>query len=766
LREYLSTFLFLILALNRFAGAQPVPIIDLHCNDEQGLPAEPYEIGTEVTIAGIVTVGTRIFSSIRTEAYVQDETGGIFLYRSDVLYDAELGDSLIVVGEIGQQNGTTLLVPSLFSVVGTDLSVPVARLVTCSTIAEAFGDDFCEPDESRLVRVEGVFYDESTGMITDETGCCRLTIDSDTGIEIVTGSYDITGVIKQWDTTEPYTEAYELLPRFQSDIVVLAGPEFIDGPREHDITSSGFSVSWTTDVPATSRLLYGFQSPGDLGAVEDTALTTEHMISLESLDPATIYYLQAVSQNEEGESRSTAWYASTASGYGCTGSIAVHFTQSVESQYATGDPANGNANLERRLLDRINGAHYSIDACLFTLTVPAITTALISAKNRGVQVRVIYESDNFGAEFGRLEDNGIPILNDEAGPNSGGGFMHNKFFVFDYLDRSLASDDYVWAGSANISYSGFNENAENVIVIQDQALAGAYTAEFEEMWGGSGPLPVEDQARFGSLKQNNTPHYFQIGDRVVELHMSPSDDVTATLVELVSTADRGIYFCIYNFTSTVVEDALLDLFDGYDVRVAGVFDSNQAGSSSRYWPMSGEGPGAWDPPADVHLLEIYDSMHHKYMLVDTDNEGWDGTIWTGSFNWTWSAESVHDENVLILYAPEISNLYLQEFMARYHEAGGSDSLALGSVAQERPSSLSLRIGPNPLRHHPYLTVTMPGLVEVEIYDLTGRRVFWREPDKGKATIRIPRSSFHSGSYIAAVRGPQGRTTQPFVCLLR
>ncbi len=44
---------------------------------------------------------------------------------------------------------------------------------------------------------------------------------------------------------------------------------------------------------------------------------------------------------------------------------------------------------------------------------------------------------------------------------------------------------------------------------------------------------------------------------------------------------------------------------------------------------------------------------------------------TGSQNWTSSAEQLNDENTLIIHNVGIAGQYLQEFIARYKEAGGN-----------------------------------------------------------------------------------------------
>ena len=213
------------------AGAQTTPIGDLHWNNEQGQPAQPHDIGSAITISGVVTAGTGIFADIRTEIFIQDSTGGILVYRSDYIYDVELGDSVLVEGTIDQYYGTTEVIPSSLLILETGSTVPEPEILTCADIAESFGPDFREPNESRLVTVRSVAYDASNGTISDGTGTCDLYIDADTGIELESGTYTITGIVKQWDYTLPYTEFYELLPRFPSDIQETEGPDFTSEPR-------------------------------------------------------------------------------------------------------------------------------------------------------------------------------------------------------------------------------------------------------------------------------------------------------------------------------------------------------------------------------------------------------------------------------------------------------------------------------------------------------------------------------------------------------
>jgi hypothetical protein len=62
------------------------------------------------------------------------------------------------------------------------------------------------------------------------------------------------------------------------------------GPYLQSGTSTAITVRWRTDVPESSRVVYGL-AVGALGvSVEDATPTTEHVVTLTGLTPETRYY--------------------------------------------------------------------------------------------------------------------------------------------------------------------------------------------------------------------------------------------------------------------------------------------------------------------------------------------------------------------------------------------------------------------------------------------------------------------------------------------
>jgi len=336
------------------------------------------------------------------------------------------------------------------------------------------------------------------------------------------------------------------------------------------------------------------------------------------------------------------------------------------------------------IINRIDHTNYTLDVCYYSFTHVNIAFAIKRAKERGVRVRMIYESENETDEIRFLRDVvGIPMINDTYGANSGYGAMHDKFVICDNRDKSTGADDWLWVGSANATYNGSQNNAENMLLIQDEALCNAYTKEFDEMWGSSTDEPNADQSRFGDRKLDNTPHRFNINGIWVEQYMSPSDNTEQHMIDVIRQAQKSIYFCILSFTSDNISRAMQNRYYSIpDFWLRGVFEAtNIEDTGSEYPKMAGTAPNSWSTPADVHKDILPDFLHHKYMLIDAALPHEEQIVITGSHNFTVSANTRNDENALIIHSNRIANLYLQEFAARYKESGGQADITTGIVSR-------------------------------------------------------------------------------------
>ena len=312
-------------------------------------------------------------------------------------------------------------------------------------------------------------------------------------------------------------------------------------------------------------------------------------------------------------------------GYGVRSSFyEVYFT----------DPFNPNAYRDEGgpdipLAQAIDEARLSVDIAAYSMSLRSVRDALLRAQKRGVRVRMVMESDNlYNAVPSDLANAGIPIVGDNRP-----GLMHDKFMV---IDRSE-----VWTGSMNFTTSGAYEDNNNLIRIRSTKVAEDYTVEFEEMF---------ERDFFGPDVIAATPNpHVTIDGIPLEIYFSPDDKVARRIVELLRGAQQSIYFMAFSFTANDYGDILLQKAK-QGLTIAGVMEEQQVKSNegTKFTPLHEAG-------LPVYLDGNPGQMHHKVFIIDRK------IVIAGSYNFSLSAETQNDENVVIFFDPRIAAQYLAEF---------------------------------------------------------------------------------------------------------
>ena len=283
---------------------------------------------------------------------------------------------------------------------------------------------------------------------------------------------------------------------------------------------------------------------------------------------------------------------------------------------------------------------------------------------------------------------------DEGVYYAAGGQMHNKFVLI---------DDYrMLSGSMNFTETGIygsasdrlhrrpNGNSNNLIDLHSPEITRIYRDEFNQMWGSTTTEPDSQQARFRSEKlQGQSPHHVQMGDKSVKVLFSPGYDVIPAITAFVDReAKESLYFCIFAWSDSALENVIKQKWEGNPLdsqgeltgfRFKGVFERifwNQWWSANINMEArlasreSNNNPNIrWKHPPPVFRDREMRKLHHKYMLVDADTP-FNPTVITGSANWSRNANEINDENTLFIHDARIANQFLQEFYARYQQAGG------------------------------------------------------------------------------------------------
>jgi len=731
-----------------------VRIVDLHINDSQGVPIAPYQIGATVTVSGTVTAD---FSTLpQTNIFIQDATGGVNIFSYTHAYDYQVGDSITFTGAIQQYRGTIEIVPDSAKTVihSHNNPLPEPMVLTCADVNQTFNDDFTEPNEGRLVRVNGVTYNGSNTTITDVTGTTGGFVPSN--LVSPAGTFDMIGILKQYKPgtvstmTPPYTSDYEVEARVQSDIIMSSGPSFVERPTEENIKPNSVAIYFKTDSAASRAVVRYGVSASYKDSVEVTTSDTVYEITLSGLLPATVYHYQVAATDQEGTNTTGDAIFSTASPAGTTGVMKVYFNHSIDPSVANGDTAKV-VDIAGKFINRIDSAKYSIDLALYSLSGgvgSTIATHLLSAKARGVKIRMIAEDGNSGTSPMTTMKSNVPFITGAFDPNRKTGIMHNKFAVFDFRDASSFTDDWVWTGSWNATDPGNNNDAQNAVEVQDKALANAYTIEFNEMWGSSTDTANSSQSLFGADKKDITPHKFSINGTQVELYFSPSDQTTLHIYETLASATNSVNVSMLTFTrNDLAQELVTKKAAGDKVRV--LMDNN-TDNGNQYSFLQTNG-------IDVHLKgsDVVGLLHHKYAIIDAEDIKSDGIVITGSHNWSTAAETSNDENELIIHSKRIANLYLQEFKARYIAAGGTDKIIL-RVKQSgdgTPKSFGLSQNyPNPFNPSTAISYQLSAIsyVTLKVFDVLGREVATlvnQKQNAGYYNVTFDASRFASGVYF-------------------
>lgn len=131
---------------------------------------------------------------------------------------------------------------------------------------------------------------------------------------------------------------------------------------------------------------------------------------------------------------------------------------------------------ERAIVQAINEAHRQVLVQAYGFTDKAILKALVEAKQRGLDVRVILDKSNetqrySGATY--VMNAGIPVWIDYEP-----AIAHNKIMVID--------NDEVITGSFNFTTSAQKRNAENVLILNHAPqLAAVYVRNWQWRLGQS-----------------------------------------------------------------------------------------------------------------------------------------------------------------------------------------------------------------------------------------------------------------------------------------
>ncbi len=129
------------------------------------------------------------------------------------------------------------------------------------------------------------------------------------------------------------------------------------------------------------------------------------------------------------------------------------------------------------LINAIDNAKDEILVAMYYFTSRPLAQSIVRAKKRGVTIKILLDESQLTEKYSKyryLSANGIRIRIDRRK-----GLMHNKFMVVD--EKILATGSYNWTSSAE------HKNRENLLIIENKAIAQRYIWEFKKLWTTSRP---------------------------------------------------------------------------------------------------------------------------------------------------------------------------------------------------------------------------------------------------------------------------------------
>lgn len=149
---------------------------------------------------------------------------------------------------------------------------------------------------------------------------------------------------------------------------------------------------------------------------------------------------------------------------------------------------------------------------------------------------------------------------------------------------------------------------------------------------------------------SRNPAPLQLNGASAQVLFTPWDDAEGAIVGAIRGARTQLLVQAYSFTSRAVARALIEAkARGVDVRITADQGEAERIQAGRIGELAAAGIPVW-------IETRYQSAHNKVMVIDAGQPG--AAVITGSYNWTFAAQRVNAENVVIMRgAPEFAARY-------------------------------------------------------------------------------------------------------------
>ncbi len=343
-----------------------------------------------------------------------------------------------------------------------------------------------------------------------------------------------------------------------------------------------------------------------------------------------------------------------------------------------------NGGVREEIIENLQKATATMDIAMYSFSDSGLRNEVVEAAERGVRVRLLVNKSILG-KVSFMEDYGVDVKYVKQ-------TMHHKFTVIDSFDMDgdiNLLDSTVLSGSGNWSSSSNSRYDEDFLVFKGkEEVTKAFQAEFNHLWDHSIEYNMvmnypsynieasgDDEIYFTSanysISKNSQDEWVfkcEIGD-----NESP---VGKNIIDAINNAEVEIRIATAHFRNPEIYNALVEA-DKRGITIQ--FLTDQAEYSSKTVSVVPDDDNKQlDEGLDKYtgaevrykfyspVWKYYTAkqMHTKFIIIDSEQ------VLTGSYNWSYTAETKNFENLITINDPEIVKKYIDRFSVIFNY--GSD----------------------------------------------------------------------------------------------
>lgn len=332
-----------------------------------------------------------------------------------------------------------------------------------------------------------------------------------------------------------------------------------------------------------------------------------------------------------------------------------------------------------------------VRVCAYDFNDPEIVDRIQQLKSR---VKIIIDDSGSHKPATAAESQAAAMLEASAGAANVqrqhmGDLQHNKSIVVDGDNTKIAI-----GGSTNFSWRGLYVQNNNTVELQGELAVKIFSDAFDNFWANS-----DNPAGF---EKTASSAWTDLGFRNVnaQVSFSPHNTKNATLggiaSDITSTTSSLFYSLAFLYeTPGVIRNAIETITAKEGILVYGLSDKSVGGLDIQQ--PDGNPPIAFPdslmqanlpPPFKAEATGGFGTrLHHKFVVIDFNKPT--ARVYTGSHNFSTSADTKNAENLFLIRDQRVATSYMIEAVAMFDHYSFRDAAAKSTGAGGQSLQLSM-----------------------------------------------------------------------------